>query len=77
MANILIINLPFAGHTNPTLPLTEALVKRGHNVFYINAEEYRDKIEHTGAKFIPYSNYPEKPTEQQKKKLCFKAAYDT
>ena len=29
MANILMINLPFAGHTNPTLPLTEALVKQG------------------------------------------------
>ena len=77
MANILMINLPFAGHTNPTLPLTEALVKRGHNVSYINAEEYRGKIENTGARFIPYNNYPEKPSEQQKKTMCFKAAFDT
>ena len=77
MADILMINLPFAGHTNPTLPLTEALVKRGHEVTYVNAEEYRAKIERTGAKFVPYENYPEKPTEQQKKTLCFRAAFDT
>ena len=77
MANILMINLPFAGHTNPTLPLTEELVKRGHNVSYINAEEYRNKIENTGAEFIPFINYPVTPTEQQKKTKSFRAAYDT
>ena len=77
MANVLMINLPFAGHTNPTLPLTEALVKRGHKVSYVNAEEYRAKIERTGAQFIPYENYPDLPTEQQKKTMCFRAAFDT
>ena len=77
MAKILMINVPYAGHTNPTLPLAKELVRRGHLVFYINAEEFRTKIEKTGSIFIPYKNYPEKPTENQKKAMCFRAAYDT
>ena len=75
--NILMINLPFAGHTNPTLPLTEELVKRGHNVTYINAEPFREAIERTGARFVPYSGYPKNPTENEKKKLSFAAAFRT
>lgn len=77
MAAILMINIPYAGHTNPTLPLAETLVQHGHNVSYINAEEFRNKIESTGAEFIPYHNYPTLPTEQQKKTKCFRAAFDT
>lgn len=77
MAAILMINVPYAGHTNPTLPLAKALVQRGHQVSYINAEEFRSKIESTGAEFIPYQNYPANPTGQQKKTMCFRAAFDT
>jgi len=77
MAAILMMNVPYAGHTNPTLPLAEALVQHGHKVSYINAEEFRNKIECTGAEFIPYTNYPVSPTEQQKKTRCFRAAFDT
>lgn len=77
MANILMINIPYAGHTNPTLPLAECLVQRGHHVSYINAEKFRTKIMSTGADFIPYINYPEAPGEQQKKTKCFRAAYET
>ncbi len=75
--NILMINLPFSGHTNPTLPLTRELIKRGHNVTYINAEMFRQKIEETGAKFVPYINFPAEPTDRELKKLCFPAAFDT
>jgi len=75
--NILMVNVPFAGHTNPTLSLTTVLVQRGHTVFYVNAEEFRSKIENTGANFIPYKNYPTSPTEQQKKTQSFRAAFDT
>lgn len=74
---ILMINVPYAGHTNPTLPLARELVHRGHQVYYINAEEFRSKIEETGACFIPYKNYPGNPSEQQKKTKCFRAAFDT
>ncbi|MEM1486288.1 nucleotide disphospho-sugar-binding domain-containing protein [Oscillospiraceae bacterium PP1C4] len=77
MSKILMINLPFSGHTNPTLQLTRELVQRGHHVTYINAEVFRTQIEETGAEFVPYVNYPENPTEKQKKTMCFMSAYDT
>ncbi len=37
--NILMVNLPFSGHTNPTLGLAQILVQLGHNVTYINAPD--------------------------------------
>lgn len=77
MGKILMVNLPFAGHTNPTLPLAKALVERGHTVTYINAPEWEDKIVATGAKFVPYINYPKDLSELKRRKLCFKAAYET
>lgn len=77
MAKILMVNLPYAGHTNPTLPLTKCLVERGHEVGYIHAPEWCDKIEKTGANFIPYLDYPVGLSEQQKKRRCFLAAFQT
>lgn len=76
-SNILMVNLPFAGHTNPTLPLAEALVRRGHHVTYVNAESFRQPIEVTGARFVPYRDFPADISEEQKKRTCFRAAYDT
>lgn len=52
--NILMVNVPFSGHVNPTLPLAKELVARGHNVSYILTNEWKERIEATGAKFIPY-----------------------
>ena len=77
MSKILMINLPFSGHVNPTLPLTAELVKRGHKVDYICSEQFRDAIETAGADFIPYSSFPIKPTEREKKRLSFQVAFDT
>ncbi|MDE7120725.1 MAG: glycosyl transferase, partial [Oscillospiraceae bacterium] len=74
---VLMINVPYSGHVNPTIPLTKALVKAGHQVSYINAEPFRKKIEMTGAVFIPYINYPDQISEKEKKRICFQAAYDT
>lgn len=44
MAKILMINLPYAGHTNPTLPLARCLAARGHEVSYIHAPEWQKKL---------------------------------
>ena len=74
---ILMINLPFAGHTNPTLPLTKALAERGHRVTYINAEPFRERITAAGAEFVPYADFPLSPSEDEKKRLSFRAAFDT
>ena len=75
--NILMINLPYAGHTNPTLPLAERLVRRGHSVTYVNAGSFRSRIEKTGARFVPYEDFPENLSDQQIKCRCFAAAYRT
>lgn len=74
---ILMINVPYSGHVNPTIPLTKELVKRGHQVSYINAEEFRKTIDVTGADFIPYADFSTTISEQEKKRTCFQAAYDT
>lgn len=77
MLRILMINLPFSGHVNPTLPLAEELIKRGHKVDYICSEQFREEIERTGANFIPYLSFPANPSLMQMKRLSFQAAFDT
>jgi MGT family glycosyltransferase len=63
MAKIAYVGLPAHGHTNPTLPVMKALVRRGHEVLYYNAEAFRAKLEPTGVDFRPL---PEPmPTERE------------
>jgi len=63
MAKIAYIGIPAHGHTNPTLPVMQELVARGHEVLYYNAESFRTKVEPTGVDFRPY---PEPvPTERE------------
>lgn len=57
MAKVLFVNVPYAGHIFPTLGLVEALIQAGHEVGYICTQEWRSKIEASGAKFLPYINY--------------------
>ena len=52
---ILMVNVPFSGHVNPTLLLARKLVERGHSVSYILTNQWKEKIEETGAAFIPLS----------------------
>lgn len=58
MAKILVVNLPFWGHINPTLGIVSELVQRGHTVDYINSNRCKQAIEATGATLIPYKNKP-------------------
>ncbi|MCU5440751.1 glycosyl transferase [Bacillus cereus] len=60
MAKVLMFNFPGEGHVNPTLALIKELVKRGEEVVYYCVEEYKGKIEKTGASFRPYENFLEK-----------------
>lgn len=48
------LNVPAHGHVNPTLPLVSELVSRGRPVVYYNTAAMADKIESTGAEFVPY-----------------------
>jgi len=54
MARIAYFGIPAHGHTNPTLPVVQEMVSRGHEVLYYNAEAFRARIETTGVDFRPY-----------------------
>jgi MGT family glycosyltransferase len=47
------INVPAAGHVNPTLPLVEELVRRGHRVSYATGHSMLARIKAAGAEAIP------------------------
>jgi MGT family glycosyltransferase len=54
MSRVLFINGNVHGHINPTLALTEELVKRGEDIWYFSTDEFKDKIIKTGARFVSY-----------------------
>ena len=56
---ILMVNVPFSGHVNPTLALASELTKRGHSVSYILTKDWKDRVEESGAEFIPYIGHEE------------------
>ncbi len=47
------LTLPAYGHLNPTLGVAKELVRRKHKVIVYNTEDFRGKIEKTGAEFRP------------------------
>ncbi|NBI27595.1 macrolide family glycosyltransferase [Chengkuizengella marina] len=54
MSTVIYFGVDLAGHVNPTLGLMKKLVDTGEEVFYYCTDEYREKIEETGAKFKSY-----------------------
>jgi MGT family glycosyltransferase len=44
--------IPAHGHTNPTLGLVRELSSRGHEIRYFSFEQFREKIEAAGARFV-------------------------
>lgn len=68
MSKIVFFNIPAHGHTNPTMAVVSELVERGHEVWYYSFNEFKKKIESTGAKYIPCDGYlPEFTPEIEKK----------
>ena len=57
MSKIVFFCIPAHGHTNPTLGVVRELIQRGHQVRYYSYESFREKIEATGASFIPCDAY--------------------
>lgn len=49
--------IPAHGHTNPTLGLVKELADAGHEIWYFSFEPFREKIEASGAHFIPCDSY--------------------
>ncbi|MBU3178345.1 glycosyl transferase [Clostridium estertheticum] len=56
MSNALFISMFGTGHVNPTIGLVKELMNRGEQVTYISGEEFRGKIEKTGARFEGLKN---------------------
>ena len=54
MPKALFLSLPMHGHVNPSLPLVQELVGRGHEVVYYSEHAFADGIEQTGARYRPY-----------------------
>ncbi len=57
MSKIVFFCIPAHGHTNPTLGVVRELIARGHQLWYYSFEMFRDKIEASGAKFIPCDEF--------------------
>ena len=49
MARVLFINGGSEGHVNPTIGVVQELIRRGEEVVYFTIEDFRERIEKTGA----------------------------
>ncbi|MET9046644.1 macrolide family glycosyltransferase [Streptomyces sp. NPDC004362] len=54
MSTIAFLNIAMQGHVNPTLPLVDELVRRGHSVTYHTSHAFREEIEAVGATVCLY-----------------------
>ncbi|MBQ9663087.1 MAG: glycosyl transferase [Oscillospiraceae bacterium] len=61
--------IPAYGHTNPTVEVVRELVRRGHEIRYYSFEEFRGKIEDTGAVFAPCDRFLPPLSARSEKKL--------
>ena len=57
MKKIAVFCIPAHGHTNPMLPVAEELVRRGDEVRFYSFEDFRKKIEQTGAVYVSCDAY--------------------
>lgn len=68
MSKIVFFSIPAYGHTNPTIEVVRELCNRGNEVWYYSFNEFKDKIEGAGAKFISCDDYlPELRNEDEKR----------
>ena len=68
---ILFLNLPYHGHVIPTIGLTQALIRAGHQVTYLMPHDWADIIADSGADFLGYENNPK--LDKQIRNAFFKA----
>ncbi|CAN5662510.1 glycosyltransferase [soil metagenome] len=54
MPTALFLSLPMHGHVNPSLPLVQELVGRGHEVVYYSDDPFAAQVGQTGARYRPY-----------------------
>lgn len=59
MADFLLTAMPFTGHVTPMTAISAALVDRGHQVRFYTGSAFRDRVEATGARFVPWRHAPD------------------
>jgi MGT family glycosyltransferase len=64
MTRFLFASMPAAGHIGPLVPLAIELIARGHSIAWYTGDEYRDKVEATGAKFYPHVHAPDRDVSE-------------
>ena len=69
MKRIAFFCIPAHGHTNPMLPVAAELVSRGNTVRFYSFNEFKSKIEASGAEFISCDSYLPKLTKQEEAEL--------
>ena len=69
MKRIAFFCIPAHGHTNPMLPVAAKLVVRGNTVRFYSFNEFKSKIEATGAEFISCDSYLPKLTKREEAEL--------
>ena len=55
MARFLVATHPITGHVLPALTLVRELAAREHEVLWYCGAKFKDRVEATGARFVPYS----------------------
>lgn len=66
MKRIAFFCIPAHGHTNPMIPVAAELVRRGNKVRFYSFDEFKEKIELSGAEFVSCSSLlPELSEEEQ------------
>lgn len=57
MKSIMFFCIPAYGHHNPTIAVAKELVSRGNKVRYYSFDEFKEKIDSTGATFVACDEY--------------------
>jgi len=59
MARFLLTAMPFTGHVAPIAAVAAELVARGHDVRFYTGPRFRERVEATGARLVPWRKAPD------------------
>lgn len=59
MGRFLLTTMPFTGHVAPMTAIARELVARGHDVRFYTGSRFRERIEATGARSVPWRAAPD------------------
>lgn len=65
MKNIAFFCIPAYGHTNPMLPVAKQLVQCGNHIRFYSFDEFKEKIQATGAEFVSCNRFLPKLTDKE------------